>query len=1494
MGRTRYVGTGEVIFGHAGDILESTPLGSCIAVCVYDSRLGVGGMAHVMLPGEAPENESEKNKYALNAVEALSHGMRQMGCEAASIDVCLIGAANVLDISDDTISRKNLDSVLNALREKNLKISAESVGGTLRRSAKFDVKNGAVFFSVGDDEERLLWGASSKGLKEYIEELERVKDTLKKKEETLKEHEANMSILLDTVSTQIWFLTDEVTYGAVNKAHADFNNTSIEAMSYRTIYDLFPKDVADVCRDGNRRVFNEKKAIRTEAWVTHFSGTKRRLSIMKTPRFAPDGTVQYVVCSAEDVTDQKKGEIIFHESEEEFRILFDKAPVSYQSLNKDGRFLYVNQTWLDTLGYVREDVVGRYFGDFLTSEYAELFKTRFPLFLKAKEVHDAEFDMIRKDGRVIRVSFEGRTREDDAGNFLQTHCIFIDITERRNLENALKDKETVLSGVVDSLEEAVHLVDSDLCVHFFNRKFKTWSEELGISLDNFIGRPLKELFPFLSDSTIGEYKKVLESGQSFTTREETVFCNGRRIITEVRKIPVRLADEKMSVLTIVSDITDLEESRFRMEALSAVVESSDNIIAVKDLDLKVIAANSAFAHVSGHASAEELIGKNDADIFGVSPYSEPIKTYMEDDRKAQTLPNGESIVREEPVILPDGSTRIVLTKKYPIYNNEKKVIATGHISVDITEQKKVEYALRESEKRFDLAIAGTGAGLWDWDMCNNSVYFSPEWKRMLGYAEDEIENDFMGWKKLWHPGDSEKIEQAINDYILKKREKYEIEHRLRHKDGGWRWILTRGEITRDEHGTPIRWVGTNIDLTRIKETELLLKEKSDELDLYFSSSLDLLCIANTSGQFIRLNPAWETTLGFPLSELLGRSFLDFVHPNDLNRTLAAISQLEKQEEILSFENRYRCKDGTYRWIEWRSRPLGTTIYAVARDITERKGIEDKLRESEKNQRLLTEHAVSGIAVHEIVLDDTGNPIDYVFLSVNPAFEKHTGLKMSQVIGKRITEVMSGIEKTPFIDIYGKVVLTGEPVSFEDYAPPLERYFSINAYSLGKGRFATVFSDITEKKRAEEELKAKNLEFEHIFNNSHIGILYLRSGRVLVRTNQRLADILGYATPEEMQGLSMRTFHLSDERFNDFGAKHYEKLSEGEQFQVEYQLRRKDGTPVWCSLSGKALDTNDLNRGVIWVVDELEDRKRAEEALSQAYQNLRTILHKAPFGVAIIDKNRTIRWVNQAVADMAGIENFSEIEGKPCARYLCLAEHDECPILDTGETLESSERIFRRADGKIIPVLKTVTQINLGGDDVFLETFIDITKHKKVEEELRYRREQFMLAVKGTNDGFWDWDIRKSNLFLSEKWKEQLGYQNSELVNNLSTFESLVHPDDKKRVMDNFARYLKNEIKSYAIEFRLRHKDGSYRWILARGDSVRDEDGLPIRMPGSHTDITERKQAEEEIKNKLKEIEHRNKLMMAREERILEIKSEVNKLLGELGREKKYKTVIESD
>ncbi len=177
-----------------------------------------------------------------------------------------------------------------------------------------------------------------------------------------------------------------------------------------------------------------------------------------------------------------------------------------------------------------------------------------------------------------------------------------------------------------------------------------------------------------------------------------------------------------------------------------------------------------------------------------------------------------------------------------------------------------------------------------------------------------------------------------------------------------------------------------------RKAEEELREKTEELDRYFTNALDMFCIADADGYFRRVNKRWETTFGYRLEEMEGKRFLDFVHPEDMKATLEAVSRLDAQREVLNFVSRYRCKDGSYRWIEWNSTPSGNLIYAAARDITGRKNAEDALQASKTRLRQL----IDGLGPHMFV----GLLIpDGTVIEANRSALAAAGLRLEDVLGQ---------------------------------------------------------------------------------------------------------------------------------------------------------------------------------------------------------------------------------------------------------------------------------------------------------------------------------------------------------------------------------------------------------------------------------------------------------------------------------------------------------------
>jgi len=259
------------------------------------------------------------------------------------------------------------------------------------------------------------------------------------------------------------------------------------------------------------------------------------------------------------------------------------------------------------------------------------------------------------------------------------------------------------------------------------------------------------------------------------------------------------------------------------------------------------------------------------------------------------------------------------------------------------ERQVAAEALRESEERFNLAITGTGAGLWDWDMVNDTVYFSLQWKAMLGYEDHEIENAFSGWKKLWHPDDVTRIEEALKDYLDEKTTRYEIEHRLRHKDGDWRWILTRGDIIKDHDGKPYRWVGTNLDITARKQVE----EDIEKLARFTEEDPRAVVRVTKDGVLRYANPSSRTLLqllGVRIGLALPDAWLELIRKATAGGTHETVN-------LVCGERTFSVTAGYV--------PGRDYINLYANDITDRLRLQEEFRQSQKLEAV--GHLAGGVA-----------------------------------------------------------------------------------------------------------------------------------------------------------------------------------------------------------------------------------------------------------------------------------------------------------------------------------------------------------------------------------------------------------------------------------------------------------------------------------------------------------------------------------------------------
>jgi PAS domain S-box-containing protein len=271
---------------------------------------------------------------------------------------------------------------------------------------------------------------------------------------------------------------------------------------------------------------------------------------------------------------------------------------------------------------------------------------------------------------------------------------------------------------------------------------------------------------------------------------------------------------------------------------------------------------------------------------------------------------------------------------------------------------------------------------------------------------------------------------------------------------------------------------TEIDITR------------SELEMFFDYSLDMLVLVGFDGCFKQVSPSFERILGWKKVEVISRSCLDFVHPDDNKSSLAEVKAHKSGTAAFQFENRYRHEDGSYRWISWNSHSISEKqiVVSIGRDITKRKQVEEALRKSEEQYSSLFSNMTSGFAYCKMIFDENRTPVDFIYLQINDAFERITGLKREVVVGRKVTEAIPEIkESTPeLFTIYGRVAETGRGEKFEIFFKPLTIWLSISVYSPEKSYFAAVFEDITEHKKVEAAQKASQDHLKMAQRIAHLG------------------------------------------------------------------------------------------------------------------------------------------------------------------------------------------------------------------------------------------------------------------------------------------------------------------------------------------------------------------------------------------------------------------------
>ena len=861
-------------------------------------------------------------------------------------------------------------------------------------------------------------------------------------------------------------------------------------------------------------------------------GVDRPIADSGAPIRNADGVIIGAVLVFRDQTEQRQAENALRESEQQFRNLVELLPQTVYERDLDGRLTFVNQHGLEILGYTEADLeAGLNCFQVVASQDHDRVRQNMQRLLDGQHIRGIEYTVQRKDGSQFPAIIHSSLIHRGDAT-IGLRGIIVDISGFKRAERAIVASEIRYRRLFETAKDGILLLNADTGMVIDANPFLV--ELLGFSHAAFLGKAIWEL---------GVFKDIVANHAKFSELQQKGYVR-------YEHLPLKTADGRSIDVEFVSNVYQVNDGKIIQCNIRDITERK-LVESEREITIEVL----------------RLLGESK-------------------DRHA--------LLRSVTALLHEWSgceavgIRLREGEDFPYYE---------------TRGFPPEFVLAENrlcaaDSQGELTRDSKGDPILEC-MCGN----------VLCGRFDPAKPFFTAHGSFWTNCTTE---------LLANTTEADRQSRTRNRCNGEGYesvalipLRAAGETfgllqLNDRHRGRFTPRGISL-LERLADSVALgLAHRNAQESLRESASrLEMVAQAGNVGLWdwdlrtnsVYLSPHWKRQIGYEDHEI-GNDLSEWqsrVHPDDLDRCLKTVRTfIEKPWPDYDLEFRFRHKDGTYRWILAQAslvrddqgeavRMLGSHI-----DITERKRVE-------QNYRTLFREMLNGFALHEIICDEAGVPVDYRFLAVNPAFERMTGLKAKDIVGRTVLETLPTTE-LHWIETYGKVALTGEPVFFEHYHALLNKYFEVSAFQPVVNQFACIFADVTQRMQAVAEAREAKEFSDHVISHAGDGIIvYDRDSRYVV-WNRFMEDLTGIPAD---QVLGRNCFDLFP-HLRQYGIDRLlERAFAGETVfatEVPYDLPQTQRAGWIAATYGPQRDAKGVVIGAIAIIRDVTERKRAEESI----------------------------------------------------------------------------------------------------------------------------------------------------------------------------------------------------------------------------------------------------------------------------------------------------------